>query len=259
MKKLLLSAIILGSAIVANAQSGGYSVSPMGATGSDLITITLDPAVVCTDGTPGLAGVALVRMHSGWGDNASPTPTNWQNVVDAGPTGAGDAVVGMTQNPDGTWSKTFRPSDYYGVAGGDIARICAVFNGGATGANWDNRGKYDDGSGTCGDLFIPLPVAAPFGVTATKKINNNNFSLKAAFPNPTNNESAIRVTLKQSGNVTVTVKNLIGQTVATLANGFMTAGDKSFTWEAGNNPSGIYFYTVESEGATASAKINLVK
>lgn len=258
MKKLLLSAIILGSAIVANAQSGGYSVSPMGATGSDLITITLDPAVVCTDGTPGLAGASIVRMHSGWGDANG---TNWQNVVSAsgGATDPSDAVVGLTQNTNGTWSKTFRPSDYYGVAGGDIAKICAVFNGGPAGSNWDNRGKYDDGSGTCGDLFIPLPVAAPFGVTATKKINNNNFSLKAAYPNPTNNESAIRVTLKQSGNVTVTVKNLIGQTVATLANGFMTAGDKSFTWEAGNNPSGIYFYTVESEGATASAKINLVK
>lgn len=259
MKKLLLSAIILGSAFAANAQSGGYSVYPIGATGSDVITIVLDPAVVCPDGTPGLAGVPLVRMHSGWGQGSGAATNNWQNVVDAGPTGAGDAVVGLTLNANGTWSKTFRPSDYYGVAGGDIERICAVFNGGATGSNWDNRGKYDDGTGSCGDLFIPLPVAAPFGITATKGYVNNTFSLRAPSPNPTSSASSVNVSLKQSGNVKVTVKNLIGQTVATLADSFMTAGEKSFSWESGSNPSGIYFYTVESQGAIASAKINVVK
>jgi len=258
MKKLLLSAIILCSAFAANAQSGGITITPAGATGDDPITITIDPAVVCTDGTPGLSGASIVRLHAGVYINGA----RWQNVVSAsgGAADPSDAVVGFTQNPDGTWSKTITPRQYFSVAAGtSIDTLCFVLNGGPSGSNWDLRGKYDPGNGTCGDGFAGFPIAAPFAPTATKKVNNSSFSLKPAYPNPTNNESAIRVTLKQSGNVTVTVKNLIGQTVATLANGFMTAGDKSFTWEAGNNPSGIYFYTVESEGATASAKINLVK
>jgi flagellar hook assembly protein FlgD len=108
-------------------------------------------------------------------------------------------------------------------------------------------------------VYVPFPIAAPFGVTATKKAINTAFSIHAATPNPAVTETAVRVTLKQSGNVTVSIKNVLGQTVATLANGFETAGEKTYTWNIGSANAGIYFYTVESAGFAASAKINVVR
>jgi len=255
MKNILLSALFLGSVFSASAQSAGWSASPLGATGGDLITITIDPNEVCNDGTPGLGGATIVRLHSGVKTAAGA----WQSVVGAD-AGANDAIVGFTQLPNGKWSKTFRPSDYYGVAAADIQEINGVLNGGPAADVWSLRGKYlDANSAACGDLFMPLPLAAPFGVTATKKAVNAAFSLRAAYPNPASAESNVRVTLNQSGRVLVTVKNLLGQTVSTLANGLEVAGEKVYTWNAANAPSGIYFYTVETSGLTASAKINVVK
>jgi hypothetical protein len=265
MKNLLLSAIFLGSVFTASAQSGGFSLSPLGAGPGDAITITIDPNVVCNDGTAGLGSATLVRLHSGYGINGDPTVTanNWQGVVGAGnsATDSPDDVVKFTQNINGTWSKTITPTSYYTVASGDvITHLCIVLNGGPDATHWDLRGKYlDPTSAVCGDLFVPLPVAAPFGVTATKRAINNTFSIHPATPNPAVSETAVRVTLKQSGNVAVSIKNLLGQTVATLSNGFETAGEKTYTWNIGAAKPGIYFYTVESAGFTASAKINVVR
>jgi hypothetical protein len=256
MKKFLLSVVLLGSVLTSYAQSGGYSVSPIGATPNDQITLTVDPAVACPDGGPGLAdpAVQIVRLHGGVAVGGS----RWQAVV--GADGTNDATVGFTQNPNGTWSKTFTPATYFSAATGTIEELCFVLNGGSPANVWTNKGNYQDpATSTCGDVFIPFPIASPFGVTSIKKSQNTAFAIRSTFPNPANDASSIRFTVKQAGVVSVSVKNMLGQTVATLANGFMTAGDKTFTFNVNSNPSGIYFFTVESAGHMASSKFNVIK
>ena len=261
MKKLLLAALSMGFALSASAQSGGISISPIGATADQPITITIDPNVVCNDGTPGLGGATIVRLHSG----VTIAGQRWQNVVSASPPADGglpDAITGFTQNANGTWSKTFVPRTYYNVpAGTDITELCFVLNGGPSGTNWDLRGKYEDPAtpGSCGDGFASFPVGAPFGVSSVKRGTASAFALSPATPNPISGEATIRFNLKKAGEVNVRVVNLLGETVSVLNNGYMSACAKSFTWNAANAAPGIYFYTVEMDGLAASSKMQVVR
>jgi hypothetical protein len=55
------------------------------------------------------------------------------------------------------------------------------------------------------------------------------------------------------------VFDLNGREVARLANGVLSAGSHSVTFDASGLSSGVYFYTLSAEGFTASRKMVLVK
>ena len=68
------------------------------------------------------------------------------------------------------------------------------------------------------------------------------FYLSQNYPNPFNAQAVISYGMPSSGNVDLSVYNLLGQKVTTLANGHQDAGYHSITWDAANYSSGIYFY-----------------
>ena len=57
----------------------------------------------------------------------------------------------------------------------------------------------------------------------------------------------------------VDVYNINGQKVATLADGPMSAGTHSVTFNGAKYASGVYFYRFESAGLTKSGKMLLLK
>jgi hypothetical protein len=60
----------------------------------------------------------------------------------------------MYQNPDGTYSFTYTPFDFYGFPPGTVVtEICAVFN---NGTNWNQDGRDFHPLSGCMDFFIPL-------------------------------------------------------------------------------------------------------
>ena len=67
------------------------------------------------------------------------------------------------------------------------------------------------------------------------------------------------LTMPMSGDITVEVYNLLGQVVSTFASGYRTAGTYSFTWDASDAASGMYFVKAEAEGFITTQKIMLVK
>ena len=84
------------------------------------------------------------------------------------------------------------------------------------------------------------------------------------WPNPFNPSTTISFTLPESGHTTLTVFNLAGQTVRTLADEPMTAGNHTVVWDghddAGNNVAvGVYVTKLEAGGAVATGKMVLVK
>ncbi|MBD3168535.1 MAG: T9SS type A sorting domain-containing protein [candidate division Zixibacteria bacterium] len=79
------------------------------------------------------------------------------------------------------------------------------------------------------------------------------------YPNPFNATTTIPFTLENSGHVTVTVYNLSGQVVETLADGVMDAGQHTVSWDASSVASGVYFYTLETGEYTTAKKLNLLK
>lgn len=85
-------------------------------------------------------------------------------------------------------------------------------------------------------------------VTTSVASVNGNITADA-YPNPASTQLYVPVTVKADANVSVSITNAIGQTVATQNLGHVAAGQKAtakFNTSALAN--GVYFYTVEANG-----------
>ncbi len=87
----------------------------------------------------------------------------------------------------------------------------------------------------------------------------DQFSLAQNYPNPFNPSTEIRFALPVGSMVKLTVFNTLGQEVATLTNTHYPAGTHAVQWNAGNVPSGIYFYRMEAGNFTDMKKMVLTK
>ena len=88
-----------------------------------------------------------------------------------------------------------------------------------------------------------------------------NFELKLAGPNPFNPTTSLNVVVPEAGLVSVNVYNVLGQQVATLANGYMDASSTghTLTWNAENLASGVYFVRANASGEVSTQKLMLLK
>ena len=86
-----------------------------------------------------------------------------------------------------------------------------------------------------------------------------SFSLRDAYPNPFNPTTKMELVMPLSGEMNVEVYNLLGQSVATLASGYMDAGTYDLTWDASNASSGMYFVKAQASGFTKTQKLMLIK
>ena len=80
-----------------------------------------------------------------------------------------------------------------------------------------------------------------------------DYALNPAFPNPFNNETVIRYDLPVDSRVHIRVYSVVGQVVATLADGIEPAGQKSIAWNAGDHGSGVYFVRLDAVPAVRDA------
>ena len=85
------------------------------------------------------------------------------------------------------------------------------------------------------------------------------YALHQNYPNPFNPETSIAYDLVESGFVSLTVYNMIGQQVATLVNSEMSAGRHIVAFDASDLPSGLYLYRIEANGFSAQMKMMLLK
>jgi len=86
------------------------------------------------------------------------------------------------------------------------------------------------------------------------------FALNQNYPNPFNPITQINYTLPKSELVTLTVYNVLGQRVVTLADNIMKkAGLHTITFNASKLASGLYFYKIEAGNNILTKKMMLVK
>lgn len=76
----------------------------------------------------------------------------------------------------------------------------------------------------------------------------HTYSLKQNYPNPFNPSTAIEFTLPVKSEVTLTVYNMIGEKIRTIANRSFSAGTHKINFNAKNLPSGIYIYSISTQG-----------
>ncbi len=74
------------------------------------------------------------------------------------------------------------------------------------------------------------------------------FSLKQNYPNPFNPSTSIKFGLPVDSRVTLQVYNMIGQVVATLADGNYSAGTHNVNFDASGLTSGMYIYNIKALG-----------
>ena len=105
------------------------------------------------------------------------------------------------------------------------------------------------------------PVIGWNGETELRNILEvpSKFVLKNNMPNPFNPETSISFELPEAADVILSIYNVNGQSVETLAEGMLSAGNHSFIWNAQNMPSGVYFYSLEANGAVQTKKMVLMK
>jgi uncharacterized protein YxjI len=85
------------------------------------------------------------------------------------------------------------------------------------------------------------------------------FELAQNYPNPFNPSTKIQYTLKSSGNVRLSVYDLLGREVAILVNGVRTAGSHEVTFSRPDLGSGVYFYKLQTGGQVITKKMLLMK
>ena len=79
------------------------------------------------------------------------------------------------------------------------------------------------------------------------------------YPNPFNAATTIHYYLNQPSYVTIDIYNLLGRKVETLVPGLGQTGNHRAVWDSKNNPTGIYFYKINSGDYSVSMKMLLLK
>ncbi len=89
------------------------------------------------------------------------------------------------------------------------------------------------------------------------------FSLMQNYPNPFNPETNIPFALPVRSQVKLSVFDLLGREVATLADGPFEAGLHTVNWNASEMSSGVYFYRLDAQGGqqnfNSTRKVVLMK
>ena len=87
----------------------------------------------------------------------------------------------------------------------------------------------------------------------------SQFNLSQNYPNPFNPATVIEYSIPKPGFTTLKVFNLLGQEVATLAEGFRRPGHYAVSWDAGHAPSGVYLYRLSTPAFQSVKKMLLVR
>jgi len=79
------------------------------------------------------------------------------------------------------------------------------------------------------------------------------------YPNPFNAQTTIRFYLPKPAQVELTIFDILGRRIEGLIDGDLEAGPHRIIWDAGEWPSGLYFYVLNSGGRILAGKMTLLK
>ncbi|MEX2364889.1 MAG: T9SS type A sorting domain-containing protein, partial [Balneolaceae bacterium] len=117
-----------------------------------------------------------------------------------------------------------------------------------------------------GNMLAKTTTTGRFVITANTSVSNEDetsaptaFSLHQNYPNPFNPTTNIKYSIAQSGGVSLTIYNVMGQKVAMLVNEVKSAGNYQVNWDAANMASGVYYYRLQSAGQIKTRQMTLIK
>ena len=99
-------------------------------------------------------------------------------------------------------------------------------------------------------------------ITGIKNSNDGlpiNYTLMQNYPNPFNPSTTIQFALPKEGRVSMKIFNILGKHIATLLDGFQSAGYHEVTINLDSFSSGIYFYQIRVGSFIETKKMMLMK
>ena len=123
--------------------------------------------------------------------------------------------------------------------------------------------KFIDDDGAIKDYFsIMKGPDIPTGVDNRDSDASsvpNGFTLQQNHPNPFNPSTVLSFILPKAMHSSLSVYNLAGQHIVTLADQLFNAGQQSITFDATGMPSGIYFALLKAQNETRVVRMSLTK
>ncbi len=89
--------------------------------------------------------------------------------------------------------------------------------------------------------------------------DNKSLSSFSVYPNPLSNSATIKYSISESSSVSINIYNALGTRLFTDINELQEKGEHQTFFNAGNYPSGVYYYTIQIGKTTECGKLILVK
>ena len=183
-----------------------------------------------------------------WIDNLTPTSNATVCFTDPNTGGAAVAVHNEGEN----WKTVFWPLDPLALSFYDPADTSSKYH-------WVLTDVGNPLQKVLGWFGLPVLSVEPVGEAVPKA-----FVLKQNYPNPFNPTTTIEFSIPTNLKVTLSVYNVLGQKVRTLVNDRLPAKHYRVLWDGTDDrgnlvPSGVYFYTIRTDGFSATKKMILMK
>jgi hypothetical protein len=186
------------------------------------------------NGPLGLTPTSQIKLDV-WDPNAPTTVlVSLQNAN-------GDVILEMSAQTSASsqWQTlTYDPSSVSGAT--DITQFVILFDPGSSGSD-----EYFF------DNFLGENLTSVQNLESVESFN--------AFPNPSQGVTTFQYSLRNSANVSYTIFDITGKLVDQQNMGIQPAGMNQINWSANGISNGLYFYTFNIDGQTASGKIILNK
>ncbi|MBU0561491.1 MAG: T9SS type A sorting domain-containing protein [Bacteroidota bacterium] len=101
-------------------------------------------------------------------------------------------------------------------------------------------------------------IVTSVGENVVNKIDTS-YKLFQNYPNPFNPTTTIEYTIAEPADVKITIYDLLGRKVNTFLNNNQNAGNYKIIYNAGNLPSGIYYYQIKCGDYTETKSMILLK
>jgi len=103
-------------------------------------------------------------------------------------------------------------------------------------------------------------LGSTIGITPISSEVPGNFELFQNYPNPFNPYTIIKFNVAKTSNITLNVYNNLGKLVTTLVSQRLNSGVYQVDFDGKNLPSGIYYYSLNTDGKlSATKKMLLIK
>ncbi len=114
------------------------------------------------------------------------------------------------------------------------------------------------GSDMSGGLFV-IKIGTPVVGLTGNETTPDKYSLEQNYPNPFNPSTSIDYSLPKGSHVSIKVHDALGKQVAVLVDEFKRSGSYKVTYDASRLSSGIYYYTMITDGSRETKKMTLIK